>query len=174
MALTSRKQFLLGGALLGAGGLATGWFGTGLVAYMGAAPDTPWKALTADEAKVLDRLAEELIPADPPSAEFPEGIPGAHDAKVVRFIDWQLAKDAPFERDLPTYREHLAKIGDLPAAEVERKFPKFFDLALKHVKLGFYGHPCHGGNAGWASYRMLGLPGPSVTGRNIPGKESHL
>lgn len=174
MALTSRKRFLLGGALLGVGGLATGWFGTGLVEYMGAAPDTPWKALTADEAAVLDRLAEELIPADPPSVEFPEGIPGAHDANVVRFIDWQLAKDAPFAADLATYREHLAKIGDLPAAEVEKTFPKFFNLVLKHVKLGFYGHPCHGGNADWASSRMIGLAGPAVTGRNIPGKENHL
>jgi len=174
MALTSRKQFLLGGAVLGAGGIVAGWFGAGLVEYMGAAPDTPWKALTADEAAVLDRLAEELIPADPPSAEFPEGIPGAHDAKVVRFIDWQLAAGAPYERHLPAYREHLAKIKDLPAAEVEKKFPKFFDLVLTHAKQGFYGHPCHGGNAGWASYRMLGLPGPSVTGRNVPGKENHL
>ena len=174
MALTSRKRFLLGGVFLGAGGIATGWFGAGLVEYMGAASDTPWKALTADEAKILDRFAEELIPSDPPSAEFPDGIPGAHDAKVVRFIDWQLAKDAPFERDLATYREHLARSANLSAAEVEKKFPKFFDLALKHVKLGFYGHPVHGGNADWASYRMLGLPGPSVTGRNIPGKENHL
>ena len=60
------------------------------------------------------------------------------------------------------------------AAEVEKKFPQFFKLLLTHVKQGFYGHPRHGGNAGWASYRMLGIAAPSVTGRNIPGKENHL
>ena len=62
----------------------------------------------------------------------------------------------------------------LSAAEVEKQYPDFFKMLLRHVKQGFYGHPRHGGNAGWASYRMLGIAAPSVTGRNIPGKENHL
>ena len=112
-----------------------------------------------------------------------KGIPGAHDAKVVRFLDWQLAPDAPYARHLDAYRKHLALIrpdhaGDsrspLSAAEVEKQYPDFFKMLLRHVKQGFYGHPRHGGNAGWASYRMLGIVAPSVTGRNIPGKENHL
>ena len=173
----TRKQFLKCGLTAGAaaGGLAAGWFGAGLVEYMGSAPDTPWKALAPQEAEILERLAEELIPADPPSLENGyKGIPGAHDAKVVRYIDWQLAPDAPYEKHLLTYRSHLAMCKKLSAVEVEKKFPEFFDLLLKHVKQGFFGHPRHGGNAGWASYRMLGLAGPSVTGRNIPGEENHL
>ena len=165
-AKTTRRVFLGGG--VAAGGLLSGWFGAGLIAYMGAAPDTPWKALTADEAAIVDRLAEELIPADPPSPEFPAGIPGAHDAKVVRYIDWQLAKDAPYAEQLPFYREHLAKVAKLGAAEVERQFPKFFAVLLTHVKQGFYGHPIHGGNFDWASYRMIGIAGPSFVGRNRP------
>ena len=170
---TSRRLFLLSAA--SAGGLAAGWFGAGLVEYMGASPDTPWKVLSQKEADELDRLAEEIIPADPPSpANGGAGIAGAHDAKVVRFVDWQLAKGAPYEHLLGEYREHLAKTAGLTAAEVERRFPRFFDMLVKHVKLGFYGHPRHGGNALWASYRMLGLAGPSLTGRNIPGEENWL
>lgn len=197
----TRKEFVIHGLTAGvaAGGIAAGWFGVGLVEYMGASPDTPWKSLTPKEAEELDRLAEELIPADPPSPEnCVRGVPGAHDAKVVRYIDWQLATGAPYERHLPTYRKHLALIREgggqraarppaaaangmagapcppMSAAEVEKEFPEFFKLLLNHVKQGFYGHPRHGGNAGWASYRMLGIAGPSVTGRNIPGVANHL
>ena len=173
----TRKEFVRHGLTAGAAaaGLAAGWFGVGLVEYMGASADTPWKALTPHEADALDRLAEELIPADPPSpANGGKGIPGAHDAKVVRYIDWQLAPGAPYEMHLPAYRQHLAMCEGLSAAEVAKKFPAFFKLLLTHVKQGFYGHPRHGGNAGWASYRMLGVAGPSVTGRNIPGEENHL
>ena len=173
----TRKEFVIYGLTAGAaaGGLVAGWFGVGLVEYMGTSSDTPWKALTPQEAEELDRLAEELIPANPPSPENGgKGVPGAHDAKVVRYIDWQLATGAPYEMHLPTYRKHLALCEWLSATEVEKAFPEFLKLLLAHVKQGFYGHPRHGGNAGWASYRMLGLAGPSVTGRNIPGKENHL
>jgi hypothetical protein len=62
----------------------------------------------------------------------------------------------------------------LSAAEVEKRFPEFFKLLLKHVKQGFFGHPRHGCNANWASYSMLDVVDPSVTGRNIPGEENHL
>ena len=197
----TRKQFLMRGLTASAvagGGLVAGWFGAGLVEYMGSSPETPWKVLTPQEAEELDRLAEELIPADPPAPENGnKGIPGAHDAKVVRFLDWQLAPDAPYARHLDAYRKHLALIREgggqraarptvaangraggprqpMSAAAVEKQYPDFFKMLLRHVKQGFYGHPRHGGNAGWASYRMLGIAAPSVTGRNIPGKENHL
>ena len=45
----TRKQFLFGGGGVVAGGVVAGWFGAGLVEYMGAGPETPWKALTEDE-----------------------------------------------------------------------------------------------------------------------------
>jgi len=187
----TRKQFLKCGLTAGAaaGGVAAGWFGAGLVEYMGASPDTPWKAFTPEEAAEVERLAEEMIPAD-------EFAPGAKDAKVARFIDWQLAPNHPYERQLPEYRKHLALIREsnghragvtlpgtegrgtrpacppMSAAEVEKKFPQFFKMLLRHVNQGYYSHPCQGGNAGFASYRLCGLS--TVTGRNIPGKENHL
>ena len=163
----TRKQFLRCGLTAGAvaGGIAAGWFGAGFVEYMGASPDTPWKAFTPEEAAEVERLAEELIPAD-------EYAPGAKDAKVARFIDWQLAPDRPYEKLLPEYRKHLALSKGRSAAEVEKQFPDFFKILLAHVNQGYYSHPCQGGNVGFASYRLCGLS--TVTGRNIPGKENHL
>ena len=163
----NRRIFIksVGWGTVAAGGVAAGWFGAGLVEYMGASPDTPWKAFTDEEAAEAERLAEELIPAD-------EFAPGAKDAKAVRFIDWQLAPHRPYERHLKTYREHLAKTKGLSAAEVEKQFPQFFKMLLNHVNQGYYTHPCQGGNAGFASYRLCGLS--TTTGRNIPGKENHL
>lgn len=165
MGLT-RRSFFLSSAV--AGGLA-GFYGARFVEYLGAPPECPWKALTPEEAETLAALADELIPPDPPSAENGwKGIPGGRDANVARFIDWQLAPGAPFARDLDLYRTHLAHIGGRSAAEVEKDYPKFFDLVLRHVKMGYYGNPRYGGNAGYASYRMLGIAGPSCTGRAKP------
>ncbi len=163
----SRRSFFLGTtALAGAG---AGFFGARLVEYLGAPPEAPWKVLTPEEAETLAALADELIPPDPPSADNDwKGIPGGRDANVARFIDWQLAPDAPFARDLDLYRTHLAHIKGRPAAEVEKGYPKFFDLVLRHVKMGYYGNPRYGGNAGYASYRMLKIAGPGCTGRDIP------
>ena len=65
-----------------------------------------------------------------------------------------------------------ARARDWAAAEVEKQSPQFFKMLLNHVNQGYYSHPCQGGNAGFASYRLCGLS--TTTGRNIPGKENHL
>ncbi len=163
----SRRTFFLGTTALA--GVGAGFFGARFVEYLGAPPEAPWKVLTSEEAETLAALADELIPPDPPSADNDwKGIPGGRDANVARFIDWQLAPDAPFAHDLDLYRTHLAHIKGRPAAEVEKDYPKFFDLVLRHVKMGYYGNPRYGGNAGYASYRMLKIAGPGCTGRDIP------
>ena len=160
-----RRDFLTGAGLVFAGG-ATGFFGVGVLEYMSAAPDTPWKTLTPEEAAQVDDLAEELIPAD----EFGAG---AREAKVVRFIDWQLAPGAPYERDREFYREHLAKNKGKTAAQIEKEDREFFKRLLEHVRQGFWGRPGnHGGNDNYVSYRLVGVPGPTCSGRNIPGKEN--
>ena len=87
---------------------------------------------------------------------------------MVRFLDWHLAPGAALAGDRETYRAHLAKAKGRAAAEVEKDDPKFFDLLLRHVKMGYYGNPRYGGNAGYASYRMLGIAGPGCTGRDVP------
>ena len=163
----SRRTFFLGAtASVGAG---AGFFGARLVEYLGAPPEAPYRALTPEEAETLAALADELIPPDPPAAwNAWRGHPGAREANVVRFIDWQLAPGAPFAGDRDLYRTHLAHVRGRPAAEVEKDYPKFFDLVLRHVKMGYYGNPRYGGNAGYASYRMLGVAGPGYTGRDVP------
>ena len=110
---------------------------------------------------------------DPVCGYFSDWVGPETDGRLLRLTIRDMLRMATCYRKT-TYREHVEKVRDLPAAEVEKKFPQFFKLLLTHVKQGFYGHPRHGGNAGWASYRMLGLAGPSVTGRNVPGKENHL
>ena len=92
---------------------------------------------------------------------------------MVRFLDWHLAPGAALAGDREMYRAHLAKAKGRAAAEVEKDDPKFFDLLLRHVKMGYYGNPRYGGNAGYASYRMLGIAGPGCTGRDVPpGKKA--
>lgn len=168
----SRRKFFWGGSALA--GMGAGFFGAHLIEYLGAPPDEPWKVFTPEEAETLVALADELIPPDPPSAENDwKGIPGGRDANVVRFIDWQLAPGAPFEKDLDLYHTHLAHIKGMEAAKVEKDYPKFFNLVLRHVKMGFYGNPAYGGNAGYASYRMLKIAGPGCTGRDVPKKKGN-
>lgn len=159
----TRRGFLAGSAV--AGGLAAGWLSVGLLEYLCTGDETPWRAFTREEAAEFERLAEELIPADVHA-------PGAKEAKVARFLDWQLAPGRPYAGCLKAYREHLAKTRGLGAAEVEKTMPQFFRMLLEHVNQGYYSHPCQGGNAHFASYRLCGLS--TTTGRNVPGKENHL
>lgn len=166
----SRRTFIWSASALG--GAGAGFFGARLVAYLGAPPEASYRTLAPEEVETLGALADELIPGDPPAAENGwQGLPGAREANVVRFLDWQLAPDAPFARDRDVYRVHLVRARGRAAAEVERDDPSFFDLLLRHVKMGYYGNPRYGGNAGYASYRMLGVAGPGCTGRDVPPRE---
>ena len=182
MKTLSRRGFF---AATAAAGAAAGFFGARLVEYLGCAPDTPWRAFTAAELPVIDALAEQIVPAD--------DMPGAREARVVRYIDWQLAPGAPYEGHREGYRKGLAALDALARKECGKGFAEcafaeqtallvridrgeikedglkpFFDMVVRHVKQGFYGCPIHGGNEKYASYRMLGVAGPGCTGRNRP------
>ena len=133
-----------------------------------------WRFFTEAEAKIVDAICAQLIPADRD--------PGAKEAGVVRYIDIQLTRT--FKKHGPTYRDGLAAVNaasraksgkpflDLPPAEqvevlitIEEKSPAFFDLILTHTRQGFYGDPRHGGNRDMASWKMLELATPPVRGR---------
>jgi gluconate 2-dehydrogenase gamma chain len=129
-----------------------------------------WQFFTADEATLVDALCEQIIPADKD--------PGARQAGVVRYIDRQLT--GPLQRFARSYRTRLPelehacihatgkKFVELPAPEQTRflegveKGPNqslatFFAMIVDHTMQGFYGDPKHGGNAGDASWKMLGI-----------------
>jgi gluconate 2-dehydrogenase gamma chain len=135
---------------------------------------SPWRFFTPTEARTVDAICAQLIPADRDA--------GASEAGVVNYIDIQLTR--PFQKHQRAYRRGLAALdaaararfgkpfAELPAAAqiealnaLEENEPAFFDLLLTHARQGFYGDPRHGGNRNRVSWKMLGLPFPPVRGR---------
>ena len=133
-----------------------------------------WRFFTSEEARIVDAMTAVLIPADQD--------PGASEARVVNYIDLQLAKR--FRRFQPAYRQGLATVAEtsrrmfgrafleLAAGQrvtimedLEKSNREFFDLLLNHTRQGFYGDPRHGGNYQMASWKMVRLPYPPVRGR---------
>lgn len=176
-------------AALAVGGVAVGAVSSSFVGHLGPAPAGPWRALTPDEARLVEAVAEQIVPADRD--------PGAKEAGVVVFIDRQLA--GPYRRFLEKYRLGLACLVRTSQAMFGRPFeslawdeqtkllqalesnkapkdiwtspsaPEFFNLICDHSLQGFYGSPRHGGNRNYASYRMLGIEYPRVIGQNRYG-----
>lgn len=146
---------------------------------------SPWRFLTAEEAKILEAVCGQIVPADQD--------PGAVEAGVVNFVDRQLV--GHLKRHQKAYREGLVGVdqsslalhgrkfrelpsdqqinvlhslekGEAPGEVWKRRSAKaFFDLVGNHTLQGFYGDPRHGGNRDGASWKMLGLPYPPVRGR---------
>jgi gluconate 2-dehydrogenase gamma chain len=146
----------------------------------------PWRFFTADEARLVDAITEQIIPADQD--------PGARDAGVVNFIDKQLA--GRLRRHQSTYRGSLVGVEETSRVMFNRGFvalpsdqqievlkalesgrakgetwrqassSAFFRLIRDHTMAGFYGGPQHGGNRGYASFKMLGLDYPQIIGQN--------
>ena len=164
---------------LGAGLSATA---AAVLASCGRAGGGPhWRFFTAAEARTVDAICEQIIPADQ--------YPGARQAGVVNFIDLQLTKH--YRRYQGAYRKGIAGVdavgrkrfgkpfADLPSeqqieilTDVENSDAEFFSLIRTHTMQGFYGDPRHGGNRGMVSWKMLGLPTPPVRGRLPDGRKA--
>jgi len=161
-----RRTFLGAGASVAIAGSLAG------CAKRGAAGE--WRFFTSSEARTVDAVCENLIPADRD--------PGAKSAGVAHYIDIQLTR--AFRKHRQAYRQGLAQIDsmsraqcgaafvDLPAARqtdilraLEQNSRPFFQLILAHTWQGFYGDPRHGGNRNRASWKMVGLPYPPIRGR---------
>lgn len=148
--------------------------------------DKQYYSFTVDEAKCLEAICEQFIPAD--------DYPGAKEAGVVNFIDKLLYQrfpdmktnyldgisslenycivqfDKPFEElswdDQYHILEHMEK--GLLSKEYWDKISQqqFFNMVLRNTMQGFYGPPRHGGNKDYVSYRMMRLDYPLLIGQN--------
>jgi gluconate 2-dehydrogenase gamma chain len=130
----------------------------------------PLQTFSRDEARTVEDLCEQVIPAD--------DAPGAKQAGVLYYIDRQLA--GPLRRFEPAYHDGLAKLRDecrgktgrdfaeLPFAEQTKflqemeaahaeELNSFWRMVIDHTMQGFYGSPAHGGNRDEASWKMLGI-----------------
>jgi gluconate 2-dehydrogenase gamma chain len=133
-----------------------------------------WRFFTSDEARAVDAICEQLIPADRD--------PGAKFAGVVNYIDIQLTR--AFRKHRQVYRKGLAEVDSASRARfgkpfadlsserqieilngAEKNSKAFFELILAHTRQGFYGDPRHGGNRQMVSWKMVGLPYPPLRGR---------
>ncbi len=173
----SRRRFVQM-AVLSAGGLSV--FARCTKAY------SDWRFFTGSEAKLMDALADQIIP--------PDDWPGGKESGVTNFIDKQLI--GPYIRFQDTYRKGLNGIresckvlyqnsfesldfdeqthflelmedgkltGDLWAGNFDRTF---FKLFRDHSMQAYYGSSRHGGNKDNISYKMLKLDYPLIIGQN--------
>jgi gluconate 2-dehydrogenase gamma chain len=160
--------------------------GSALVGRLDRPAPGGWLFFTEAEARLVEAVAEQIIPADHD--------PGAKDAGVACYIDRQL--DGPYRRFQPEYRRGLAALQQTSQQMFAKPFealsavdqtkllrtlesgraakdlwpdpsaPQFFNLVRDHSMQGFYGSPRHGGNRNFVSYKMLGLEIPRVMGQN--------
>ena len=149
-------------------------------------PFSKWRFFTNAEARLMDAIADQIIP--------PDEWPGGRESGVTNFIDKQLA--GPYVRYQEEYRKGLLAIqnscetrfrkkfeelkwdeqtaflelmeaGKMKEASWKDEFDKtFFALIRDHSMQGYYGSPRHGGNKNNVSYRMLQLDYPLIIGQN--------
>jgi gluconate 2-dehydrogenase gamma chain len=144
-------------------------------------------ALTAAETRTLEAATSRILPSD-------DG-PGAREARVMRFIDAQLA--GPLSPLLPAmqqgalmldryselrnralFADATAEQQDLILGELSRgaipvrSFPQAEWFAALHdlTLEGFLSDPAHGGNAGEIGWRAIGFPTPHL---RKPGAAPH-
>jgi gluconate 2-dehydrogenase gamma chain len=145
-----------------------------------------WRFFTDSEARLMDVLADQIIPAD----EWP----GGSESGVTNFIDRQLV--GPYIRFQAKYRKGLAAIQETCEVRYQKKFEdldwdeqtvfletmeaskmkepvwaggfdkKFFSMIRDHSMQSYYGSPRHGGNKNNMSYKMLKLDYPLIIGQN--------
>ena len=137
--------------------------------------------LTESEVSVLGAILDRLIPGD-------EHGPGAVEAGVLMYVDRALA--GPLAGLRPAYASNLLA-ADAYAVEVsggpfvsldpvrqdavlraledgsapgfDPSSAEFFALLRQHAVEGMFADPAHGGNVGFAGWRLIGFPGPKGT-----------
>lgn len=135
-------------------------------ARMAAREGGALQVLTAAEARTLEAVAEQILPAD--------DTPGARDLGVIHFIDralgsfaaWMLEPIRAGVADLESAaREAGAPAEGFAALPPERQrellaaieFSEFFFLTRTLVLLGAFADPVYGGNRDGAGWRLIGF-----------------
>jgi gluconate 2-dehydrogenase gamma chain len=172
----SRRAFLVD-SVSGVTGLSTAWLLSnygGILeaeeyAQQAAAKWTTTPRLgffTEEQAADIDAMASQIIPTD--------DTPGAHEARVVFFIDRALVT---FARDTrPIYIQGLKDLQ----AKTKEMFPSatkfsalkseeqiklltaiekspFFNTVRNHTVIGFFANPIHGGNQNKVGFKLIGF-----------------
>jgi gluconate 2-dehydrogenase gamma chain len=131
-----------------------------------SASPPPLTVLDAAEAREIEAIAAQIIPAD--------ATPGAREAGVIYFIDRALAT---FDQDKrPLYTEGLKNLQSKrdalfpgsqsiaalqPAQQIRLlqtiEQTDFFELVRTHAALGFFGDPSYGGNRDHVGWKLIGF-----------------
>ena len=152
-------------------------------------PKTGTLFFSENEIKLMEAIAEQIIPTD----EWP----GGRNAGVVNFLDEQLV--GPYRRFQQDYRKGFEALEKTCENKFHSKFEKlswdsqtavlqdmeasrlngeawkngfskyYFELLRSHCMQGFYGSPRHGGNKDYISYKMIGIDQPPIVGENRYG-----
>lgn len=147
----------------------------------GAPTREAYEHLTAEEADLLEAIADHLIPAD-------EHGPGAVEARAVHYIDRSLGGALASSRDayttgLAAFDRYCRSSRGAPFPELSRtdrisalidvemgtatgagsgfvgSSAAFFNMVRSHVLQGTFGDPYYGGNANFVGWDLLGYPG---------------
>ncbi|MBN2348563.1 MAG: gluconate 2-dehydrogenase subunit 3 family protein [Bacteroidales bacterium] len=151
-----------------------------------AQPQSKWRFFSDNEAKTIEAITEQIIPADEDA--------GAKEANVINFIDKQLV--GYYKNHQEIYRKAVVGVNETSTIMFNKEFIQltweaqtsvlktlesgeapgdtwkiisssgFFNLIRDHSMQGFYGSPRHGGNKNYVSYKMLNLDYPYYLGRN--------
>lgn len=178
----SRRELLRAGSLYGAGF----WLALHLPVPAASADADPMQplALSAGEWRTVEAVTGRILPTDHE--------PGAVEAGCVAFIDRALAHDdagalslyrfgvrgldavsrrrfeKPFARLSPVQQDAvLAAVQDGSAEgwpEGPVPSPVFFETVRAHTVIAFLADPKHGGNRGYAGWKVVGYPGPRHAG----------
>jgi gluconate 2-dehydrogenase gamma chain len=131
-------------------------------------PPPAFEYLTATQAADLDAATSQIIPSD-------DGTPGAHEARVVYFIDKSLATWAKDQR--PAFTKGLAELRKRAAgvekgksfasltreqqhdviASLEKDKDPFFGALRGATVVGMLANPEYGGNLGKTGWKMIGF-----------------
>ena len=147
------------------------------------------RALSPSQATTIGAFVERLIPTDASG-------PGAREANVLRYIDRALAGDLWMFRAsyvaatqaLDTYSrskygadfavlstgQQDAVLTDMDLNRATGFNPNakaVFEMIRTHAVQGMFGDPAHGGNTGFAGWKLVRFPGPRLV---IPARDQQL